>query len=63
MMRRTTQDMTNQFHVSRMGAMAMENWSVPPEEENVESALVIPNEDGRFRVEVLLSLHDEFDIK
>lgn len=37
--------------------------SVPPEEENVQSTLVISNEDGRFDVEMLFTLHDEFDIK
>ena len=43
--------------------MATENRSVPPEEENIEHTLVIPNEDGGSGVEVLFTLHDEFDIE
>jgi len=62
MTRRTVQDDESISRVG-MGAMAMENWSIPPEEENIESTLVISNEDGRFCVEMLLALHDEFDIK
>jgi len=46
-----------------MGAMAMENWNIPPEEEDVEHTLVIPNEDCRFGIEMLFTLHDEFDIE
>ena len=37
--------------------------NVPPKEENVEPTLMIPNEDGRFGVQVLFTLYDEFDIE
>lgn len=43
----------------RMGAMA----DIPPKEENVESTLVIPDEDGRSGFEMLFTFHDEFDIE
>lgn len=43
----------------RMGAMV----DIPPKEENVESTLVIPDENSRSGVEVLFALHDKFDIK
>jgi len=48
-----------QFHIVRVG----ENRNVPPEEEDVESALMVSNEDGRFGVEMLFTLHDKFDIE
>ena len=44
---------------AQMGTMV----DIPPEEENIESTLVIPNEDGRFGIEMLFTLHDEFDIE
>ena len=53
----------NQFHVAVTDAMATKNRGVPRKKENVESALVISDEDGRFLVEVLFTLHDEFDIE
>ena len=43
----------------RMGAMV----DIPSKEENVKSTLVIPDENGRSGVEVLLTLHDKFDIE
>ena len=43
----------------RMDAMA----DIPPKEENIESTLVIANEDGGFGIEMLFTLHDEFDIE
>ena len=47
------------FSRVRTGAMT----SVPPKEENVETALAIPNENSRFCVEMFFAFHNEFDIE
>jgi hypothetical protein len=36
---------------------------VPPEEKDIESALMISYEDGRSGIEMLFTLYDEFDIQ
>jgi hypothetical protein len=34
-----------------------------PRKKNIETALVISNENGRFCIKMLLTLYDEFDIQ
>lgn len=54
---------TNQFHVARWDTIVIIDWNVPPEEKDIESALVISDKDSRFNVEVLFTFYDEFDIQ
>ena len=62
--RRRTKINAEDESISRgeMDAMKIIDWNAPPEEKDVESALVVSDEDSGFGVEMLFTLYDKLDI-
>ena len=46
-----------------MDTITIIDWDAPSKEKDIESTLMISDQDGRFCVEMFFTLYDEFDIQ